>query len=331
MVSTGGARTTLSDDADAEPGIAPIPALQAAITVLGDRANLLIVREAFRRTRRYQEFKERLGVSDAVLASRLRDLVKIGVLRTVAYTDRPPRHEYRLTECGIDFWRTALGIWVWECEWGGERAYGRYPLMTHLDCGNETTAVFGCGRCATPRVPARDIRVDVAAAIDQVGRTPLLRYRRASWKPAPSIDLYSEVDSLMGDRWMVATLTAAMLGVDRFGDLQRALQISPPLLSQRLADLVDLGVVQRVVVPDGGAHRRYRLTTKGLALVPIVVTNYVWANRWFPSDTARPVTITHAGCSDEFVPAWFCADCGNAMDRSSMSFDIYPPSTRSRT
>lgn len=307
----------------------PVRATQAAITVLGDRANLLIVREAFRRTRRYQEFKERLGVSDAVLASRLRDLVNIGIFRTVVYTTRPPRHEYRLTECGIDFWQTALGIWMWERQWG-ERSYGRFPVMTHLDCGKETTAVFGCARCAKPGVTAGDISVDVAAAIDQVGHTPLLRYRRASWKPAASIDLYSEIDSLVGDRWTVAALSAAMLGVDRFGDLQRALKISPPLLSQRLGDLVERGVVDRVVVPNGGAHHRYRLTAKGMALMPIIVSNYAWATRWFPNDDTPAVPLTHTHCHDEFVPAWFCADCGKPMDRSSMTFDIFPASTPSR-
>jgi DNA-binding HxlR family transcriptional regulator len=310
-------------------GVAPVQATQAAITLLGDRANLLIIREAFRRTRRYQEFKERLGVSDAVLAGRLRDLVNIGVLQTVVYTKRPPRHEYRLTECGIDFWQTAIGIWMWEREWG-ERKYGRFPVMTHLDCGIETTANFGCARCATPGVLPSEISVDVAAAIDQVGRTPMLRYRRASWKPAASIDLYSEIDSLVGDRWTLATLSATMLGVDRFGDLQRALRISPPLLSQRLADLVERGVVDRVVVPDAGAHHRYRLTVKGMALMPIILANYAWATRWFASDLTPPIRILHAGCEDEFVPAWFCADCGKPMDRSSMSFDIFPASTPSR-
>ena len=314
---------------EARRGGAPVEATQAAITVLGDRANLLIVREAFRRTRRYQEFKERLGVSDAVLASRLRDLVNIGVLETVVYTKRPLRHEYRLTQCGIDFWRTAVGIWMWERTWG-ERAYGRFPVMTHLDCGNETTAEFGCGRCGVPGARASDITVDVAAAIEQVGRTPMLRYRRASWKPAASIDLYSEIDSLIGDRWTVATVSAAMLGIDRFGDLQRALKISPPLLAQRLADLVERGVADRVVIPGGGAHHRYRLTAKGMALMPIIVANYAWATSWFPSDATSAVPITHARCGGEFVPAWFCADCGKPMHRTSMTFDIYPASTSSR-
>ena len=310
-------------------GAATGEATQAAITVLGDRANLLIIREAFRRTRRYQEFKERLGVSDAVLAGRLRDLVNTGVLQTVVYTKRPLRHEYRLTDCGIDFWQTAAGIWMWEQQWG-VRAYGRYPVMTHLECGKETTAAFGCGRCGEAGLEPGDVSVDVAAAVEQVGHAPLLRYRRASWKPASSIDLYSEIDALVGDRWTVATLSAALLGIDRFGDFQRALKISPPLLSQRLADMVDRQVLSRVVVPGAGAHHRYHLTDKGRALMPVIACNYAWATKWFPSLRSPRVPVMHAVCDDEFIPAWFCADCGKAMDRSTMTFDIYPASTRSR-
>ena len=323
-MSDAQSRAPSSEDDVAERGPA-----QPAITVLGDRANLLIVREAFRKTRRYQEFKERLRVSDAVLSSRLHDLVDIGVLRTVRYTNRPPRHEYRLTECGLDFWKTAIGIWMWERQWG-VRADGRFPVLTHLGCGKETAVEFGCGRCAGPGVRRSDIHVDVAAALEQIGRAPLLRYRRASWKPGPSIDLFTEIDPLVGDRWTLATISAALLDVDRFGDLQRALNISPPLLSQRLAHLVERGVLSRVVVAEGGAHHRYRPTDKGRALTPIIVSNYAWATRWFGTQPGGSVSIRHDVCGAEFEPAWFCAECGSPIDRTSISFDLHPVSTSSR-
>src|SRR6266508_720832 len=309
---------------------APIDAGQASLMVLGDRANLLIVREAFRYTRRYQDFKERLGMSDAVLASRLRDLVEIGVFRTVQYSDRPPRSEYRLTECGIDFWQTAIGIWMWEHRWG-HRAYGRIPQLVHLTCGEDTTAHFGCGGCSTVGVTASDVDVEAGRIINDVVRAPVRRYRRASWKPAPRIDLYSEIDPLMGDRWTVCTLVASMVGIDRFAGLQRALEISPPLLSKRLAELVQRDVLERIMVADGGHHHRYRLRPKGLDLMPILIANFAWANRWFPPMEGPMVTVTHKPCRRELVPAWFCAGCGEQMDRSTMTFDIYPASTPLRS
>ena len=129
---------------------------QASLLILGERANLLIVREAFRWTRRYQDFKERLGMSDAVLASRLHDLVDLGVLRTEQYSERPPRFEYRLTECGIDFWKTAIGVWEWERRWS-HRINGRLPEFVHLVGGHQATIDFGCGGCSTS---AERLRLD---------------------------------------------------------------------------------------------------------------------------------------------------------------------------
>ena len=306
-----------------------IEASIASATVLGDRANLLIVREAFRRTRRYQEFKDRLGMSDAVLSSRLRDLVEVGVLRTVRYLDHPPRNEYRLTDPGIDFWQTAIGIWMWEKRWATRR-HGRLPELTHLTCGAVTTAEFGCGHCSKPGVSARDLTVDTDHAIGLLSGAPLRRYRRASWKPSQSIDLYSEIDGLLGDRWNLATVGAAMIGVSRFGEFQRALDVSPPLLSQRLSDLVDRDVLQRVTLPGGGAHHRYRLRQKGWDLTPILACNFAWGRRWYPVPAGPPLSIKHHACGDDLLPAWFCASCREVLVRNDITFDIYPPSTPSR-
>jgi len=294
---------------------------QASLLILGDRANLLIVREAFRWTRRYQDFKERLGMPDAVLASRLHDLVDLGVLRTEQYSERPPRFEYRLTECGIDFWKTAIGVWEWERRWS-HRTYGRLPELTHLVGGHQATIDFGCGGCSTSGVTARDLSIDVEHAVETIAKRPLRRYRRASGKPSASIDLHSEIDPLLGDRWTVATLAAALIGVDRFADFQRALDISPPLLSKRLAELVKREVLERVMVADGGHHHRYRLLPKGLDLMPILIANFAWANRWFPVDGGTTVAITHAACRDELIPAWFCSQCGKELERSTITFNI---------
>lgn len=135
----------------------------------------------------------------------------------------------------------------------------------------------------------------------------------------------------MGDRWMVSTVAATMVGIDRFADLQRALDISPPLLSKRLSELVKREVLERVMVANGGHHHRYRLRPKGLDLMPILVANFAWATRWFPEVDGPAVAIKHTACGNELVPAWFCAGCGKALNLSTMSFDIYPASMPSRS
>ena len=66
-----------------------------ALSVVGDRWTLLILRDAFLGVRRFEDFQADLGVTRHVLADRLRKLGEHGVLEKVQYHDRPPRHESR--------------------------------------------------------------------------------------------------------------------------------------------------------------------------------------------------------------------------------------------
>src|SRR5918912_904639 len=71
-----------------------------ALEVLGDRWTLLVLRDAFSRIRRFEDFQRSLGVARNVLTDRLSRLVDEGILKRVPYQERPVRFEYRLTEKG---------------------------------------------------------------------------------------------------------------------------------------------------------------------------------------------------------------------------------------
>ncbi|MDF1727556.1 MAG: helix-turn-helix domain-containing protein [Sulfitobacter sp.] len=70
------------------------------LSVVGDRWTMLVLRDCFLGIRRFEQMQERLGITRHILADRLRKLEAAGVLRREAYQQRPPRHEYRLTERG---------------------------------------------------------------------------------------------------------------------------------------------------------------------------------------------------------------------------------------
>ena len=72
-----------------------------ALSVLGERWTLLIIGDAFRGTRRFDDFQRSLGVTRHRLSERLGKLVYEGVLTRVAYMERPTRYEYRLTRKGL--------------------------------------------------------------------------------------------------------------------------------------------------------------------------------------------------------------------------------------
>ncbi len=71
------------------------------LDVVGEWWTPLILRDAFRGTRRFDDFQASLGLARSVLTARLRKLTEQGILERHAYSEHPPRYEYRLTEKGL--------------------------------------------------------------------------------------------------------------------------------------------------------------------------------------------------------------------------------------
>ena len=119
------------------------------IGVIGDRWTLLILRECFLRTRRFEGFQSSLGITRHLLAERLKKLVRQGVLRRIPYQDSPKRHEYILTQKGLDLYPILMAI----VHWGDTHmadARGRPLLHQHRKCGKDFNPVMVCSECGEP-------------------------------------------------------------------------------------------------------------------------------------------------------------------------------------
>jgi DNA-binding HxlR family transcriptional regulator len=84
-----------------------------AMSVIGDRWTLLIVRDCFLGKSRFEQFQSSLGITRHLLSDRLKRLVEKGVLEKNPYQMRPPRYDYRLTEKGRDFAPALVGLRDW--------------------------------------------------------------------------------------------------------------------------------------------------------------------------------------------------------------------------
>jgi DNA-binding HxlR family transcriptional regulator len=84
-----------------------------ALEIVGERWTLLIVRDCFLGLRRFEEFRQSLGVARNVLTDRLNRLVEEGILERVRYSERPERYEYRLTPKGRDLEIALAGLRQW--------------------------------------------------------------------------------------------------------------------------------------------------------------------------------------------------------------------------
>jgi DNA-binding HxlR family transcriptional regulator len=106
------------------------------LAVVGEKWSLLVLREAFLGVRRFADFQRNLGAPKAVLTDRLATLVDQGILRRVPYQaeGERQRHEYRLTEKGIDLYPTLVALMQWGDKYLAEGAPPPLELH-HRDCG----------------------------------------------------------------------------------------------------------------------------------------------------------------------------------------------------
>jgi DNA-binding HxlR family transcriptional regulator len=116
-----------------------------ALQVVGTRSAMLILREAYYGTTRFDDFAVRVGITEAVAATRLRELTAAGIFARQPYREpgQRTRYEYRLTQKGLDLVPVVLGLF----EWGGKYASpgGRPPIeLRHDGCGEPVHVSVQC-------------------------------------------------------------------------------------------------------------------------------------------------------------------------------------------
>jgi DNA-binding HxlR family transcriptional regulator len=116
------------------------------LDVVGEWWTLLIVRDALRGTRRFDDFHASLGMARSVLTVRLRRLTDNGILERHAYSTRPPRYEYRLTEKGRALFPVITTLLEWGDTWAADPA-GPPVVLTHKACGKQMHPVLTCPHC----------------------------------------------------------------------------------------------------------------------------------------------------------------------------------------
>jgi DNA-binding HxlR family transcriptional regulator len=130
-----------------EPAAERAPcSIERSLEIIGDRWTILVLRDAFRGIRRFDDFRRDLDIARPVLADRLKRLVEHGVLEKRQYEEHPPRFEYRLTPMGIELSPILVALMRW-----GDRhlAGGDGPptVLVHEACGHELDQEFVCWQC----------------------------------------------------------------------------------------------------------------------------------------------------------------------------------------
>lgn len=96
---------------------------------------------------------------------------------------------------------------------------------------------------------------------------------------------------VVGERWSFLILRGAFNGLHHFEEYQATLGIARNILSNRLARLVEHGILKREPDPADRRKVAYRLTEKGRALLPVLISLRQWGERWVSGVPSNPVLV----------------------------------------
>ena len=117
--------------------------IEKTMSVVGIKSAMLIMREAYYGTTRFDDFCRRVGITRAAASARLNDLVSAGLLERRPYREpgQRSRDEYVLTQAGTDLMPVVWGLF----EWGRKHIPNASPLrLAHDGCGALATVEIRC-------------------------------------------------------------------------------------------------------------------------------------------------------------------------------------------
>ncbi|MGE5290736.1 MAG: winged helix-turn-helix transcriptional regulator [Micromonosporaceae bacterium] len=114
---------------------------------------------------------------------------------------------------------------------------------------------------------------------------------------------------IIGEKWTFLVLREAFNGVRRFDDIQRRTKAPRQILSNRLAHLVEEGLLSKSPYREQGQRGRYeyRLTQKGLDLFPVLVALLHWGDKYAAGEQGSQVVLTHRDCGEPVALRLTCA------------------------
>lgn len=133
-------------------------AIEKTMSLVGTKSAMLLMREAYYGTTRFDDFSRRVGITKAATSARLAELVEAGLLTKQPYLEpgQRSRDEYVLTPAGTDFMPVVWAMF----EWGRHHLGDTGLRLTHLGCGADATVEIRCA--AGHEVPPDELGMKLA-------------------------------------------------------------------------------------------------------------------------------------------------------------------------
>jgi DNA-binding HxlR family transcriptional regulator len=122
---------------------------------------------------------------------------------------------------------------------------------------------------------------------------------------------------IVGERWSLLIVRDVFLGATRFDDIQQRLGISRNILNQRLAHLVEQGILTKKPYTERPPRFDYKLTPKGRDLWPVITAMRQWGDTHAAPD-GPPLQLIHHDCGQISDAHMTCSACGGPVDASNV-------------
>lgn len=138
-----------------------------------------------------------------------------------------------------------------------------------------------------------------------------MRRTRFDASPCP----IARTTDLIGDHWTPIIMREAFLGRRRFDDFQQALSLSRGVLAQRLARLVDEGLLEKRPYQERPQRHEYVLTEMGRDFYPVLAAMWRWGSDWLWEDGGEsPFELTDKQTRRPIRPRVVDENTGNPID-----------------
>ncbi|MFI1920062.1 winged helix-turn-helix transcriptional regulator [Nocardia sp. NPDC020380] len=123
----------------------------------------------------------------------------------------------------------------------------------------------------------------------------------------------------ISERWNYQILREVFFGVRRFGELKRALGISATMLTTRLNDLTEMGLLDKHLYRPDKQWYEYRLTdAAGELVVPALVAITRWAETSASGQSLDARPLLHTACGNQTEPYLACSSCHQPIEAATL-------------
>lgn len=142
-----------------------------------------------------------------------------------------------------------------------------------------------------------------------------------------TVQNYSELDcpiaealSIIGQQWTLLIIRDALMGLSTFSQFEKSLGITKRMLSRRLTEMVEDGLLEKTPLKEGAMRMKYLPTQKAKELAMVLSSLIVWGEKWYPGQSGERYRIQTQDSGERVSPGLVTAKTKIPVSLSDCAF-----------